>query len=231
VAKFTFLRWVGKFLNKTVNKVLGRADVAAKAERLVGLATAEHLTPLAVGLSEGSVSLTAWQEGMRQNIKRLYIDQYCLGRGGRAQMTQSDWGKLGQMLKDQYQYLDRYASDLSKMDVAEREAYIRNRSQLYANASNEAFERGKSAVAQSLGFDECNWNLTPVENCETCIRRSQLGPQPIGPRGGFMDPEDGEVWPADGSSICLTNDRCYLSYSNSETGEVWEESADPETDA
>ena len=102
VPKFGFLRKVGKFINKTVNKVLGRADVAVKAERLVGLATAEHLTPLAMSLAEESITLTAWQEGMRQNIKRLYIDQYCLGRGGRAQMTQQDWGRVGQMLKDQY---------------------------------------------------------------------------------------------------------------------------------
>ncbi|GAG02624.1 unnamed protein product [marine sediment metagenome] len=125
------------------------------------------------------------------------------------------------MLKDQYQYLDRYAGDLSKMDVLEREAYIRNRSQLYANASNEAFERGRSAAAQSLGMDEVNWNRTPAEHCQTCNDREAMGPQPTGPRGGFPAPE-GEAWPADGSTICRTNCKCFLSYSNSETGTVWE---------
>jgi len=129
-------------------------------------------------------------------------------------------------LQDQYKYLDKYAAQLATMDVAEREAYIRNRSQLYANASNEAFERGKSAVAQSLGFDEANWNMTPAEHCDTCLDRSSMGPQPVGPRGGFMD-GNVEAWPADGSTICLTNCKCYLSYSNSETGDVWEESAGP----
>ncbi len=219
--KFGWLRKVGQFINKTANRILGRADVAAKAERLVGLATADHLTPLAVSLSEGTVSLPVWQTGMRQNIKNLYLNQYMLGRGGRAQMTQQDWGRLGQMLKDQYQFLDNYAVDLSKMDVLEREAYIRNRSQLYANASNEAFERGRSAAAQSLGFDEVNWNLTPAEHCETCLERAAMGPGPVGPRGGFMDGGQ-EVWPADGTSICRTNDKCFLSYTNSETGQGWE---------
>jgi len=227
VPKFGFLRKVGKFINRTANRILGRADVAVQSEKLVRLVTAEHLTPLAVSLSEGSMTLPAWQTEMRQTIKRLYVNQYTLARGGKVQMTFQDYGRLSQMLQDQYKYLDKYAAQLATMDVAEREAYIRNRSQLYANASNEAFERGKSAVAQSLGFDECNWNMTPAEHCDTCLRRAALGPQPIGPRGGFMDPEDGEVWPADGSSICLTNDRCYLSYSNSETGAIWEEAAGP----
>ena len=204
--EFGFLRKVGQFINRTVNRVLGRADVVVQSERLVGLATADHLAPLAASLSEGTTTLPAWQAAMRSNIKSLYIDQYMIGRGGRGMMTQQDWGRVGAMLKDQYGYLDNYARDLSGMDVLEREAYIRNRSQLYANASNEAFERGRSAAARGLGFDTVNWNLTPVENRQTCLDRDAMGPQPVGPRGGFMDGGQ-EVWPADGTSIC----RCITS--------------------
>jgi len=221
VASFGFLRKIGQFINRTANRILGRGDVLVQSERMVGLATADHLTPLAVGLSEGTTTLPAWQTAMRSNIKNLYIDQYMIDRGGKAMMTQQDYGRLGAMLKDQYRYLDRYAGDLAGMDVLEREAYIRNRSQLYANASNEAFERGRSAAAMGLGYDMVGWNLTPAEHCETCLARSAMGPQPAGPRGGFMDGGQ-EVWPADGTSICRTNDKCYLSYSNSETGQEWE---------
>ena len=227
VPKFGFLRKVGKFINRTANRILGRADVAAQAEKLVRLATAEYLTPLAVSLSEGSMSLPAWQTEMRQTIKRLYVNQYTLARGGKAQMTFQDYGGLSQMLQDQYKYLDKYAAQLATMDVAEREAYIRNRSQLYANASNEAFERGKAAVAQSLGFDEVTWHLSPVEHCQTCKDRDAIGTTAVSPRGGWMDPEVGETWPADGTTLCITNCRCFLSYSNSETGDVWEEAAGP----
>jgi len=221
MAKVGWLKRLGRFVKTATNTLLGRPRIAAVSDRAVRAVTANILAPLATNLSTGSISLQIWQTEMRKDIKNLYLNQYMIGRGGRAQMTQQDWGRCGAMLKDQYKYLDNFAADLAKMNVAEREVYIRARSQLYANASNEAFERGRAATAMSLGVDECTWHLTKAEHCDTCIGRDRAGPRPIGLRGGYMDDEAGEVFPADGSTICITNCKCYLSYRNSKTGQEW----------
>lgn len=227
MARIGWLRRIGQFVKTATNTLLGRPQVQAISSGATRAVTKQVLTPLAGDLAAGSIPLQVWQGEMRQNIKNLYINQYIAGRGGREMMTQADWGRCGAMLKDQYKYLDGFARDLSKMDVKEREKYIANRAQLYANASNEAFERGRSAAAVELGYDEVHWNLTPAEHCDTCIIRSQIGVTEIGPRGGWMDPEQGEVWPADGTTNCMTNCKCFLSYSNSVTGQAWASQAQP----
>ena len=227
MANIGWLKKVGQFIKTATNTLLGRPQIQGISTGVAREVTAQRLAPLASSLSDGSIGLTAWQTSMRSDIKNLYINQYMLGRGGREMMTKADWGRCGGLLKDQYRYLDGFAKDLSLMDVAEREKYIAARSQLYANASNEAYERGRAATAKELGYDTCHWWRTPAESCDTCITRSQINSSPIGPRGGWMDPDDGEVFPADGNSICLTNCKCYLTWSNSATGDEWDAAAPP----
>lgn len=216
----TAATWLGDRFKSISGKLLGRKETAAAVERTASLATATHLAPLAEQMASGSITVDAWLTAMRTEIKNLYLTQYVIARGGLGQMTAADWGRLGSMLKDQYAYLDGFADYIAKNNPSA--AYIAARSRLYVNAAREAFERARSINAVLRGADEVSWNMTPAEHCESCVKRDGMGWQPIGPRGGFPAPE-GESFPADGSTICKTNCKCYLSYRNSKTGEEWSE--------
>jgi hypothetical protein len=92
------------------------------------------------------VSVQEWTLEMRRQIKDAYVNQYMLARGGRNNMTQEDWGRVGGLIHGQYHYLNGFARDIDQGKLSEGQ--IRTRSRMYINGSTRAFERAKS---DSLG--------------------------------------------------------------------------------
>ena len=173
------------------------------------LATGLATDDLALMLADGFIGPAEWRLAMRAQIKREYIRQYVLGRGGIGQMTFVDWGSIGGMLKEQYAWLDGFAEVLPGLS----EGQITARSRMYINSAREAFERARARVAVIGGYDEEMWILfSPAEHCPDCEDFALMGWQPI----GFFSV------PGDGSTVCLTNCKCTKIYRNSKTEEVWE---------
>jgi len=137
-------------------------------------ASGDGVASLASLVANGGMGVGQWQAAMRQTVKTQYINQYIAGRGGYAQMTQRDWGALGQMLRDQYGYLDGFAADVASGRLSEGQ--IQSRAKMYVNAAHEAFERGRAEAfgmpalpaypsdgqTECLTNCRCNWIITPV---------------------------------------------------------------------
>jgi len=175
---------------------------------------------LAGYVSAGQIAIPDWVQLMRTEVKNEYIRQYLAGIGGRSQMTQSDWGRVGNMLREQYKFLNRFAADLPNLS----EAQIRMRAGMYSESAGQAYEMAHAKVAKGWGADTAAWFVNPaLENCSVCLERQQMGPRPIGPRGGFMSTVDGEVFPKDCTAPCLVRDGCSIEFTNSKTGQVYEE--------
>jgi len=138
---------------------------------------------LARRLSANDIDLATWQKSMRTDIKTSYIDQYVLGRGGRSQMTQADWGRVGQQLKEQYGYLSNFARDIANGNMSE--AQIAARAQLYHNSSVQAFELGHARSYGDLKLPyypgdgstvcrvncRCSWDIRETEAGWDCYWR------------------------------------------------------------
>lgn len=203
----------GKFVSRAT--VLTFVDEALAASH----AASDTLVTL---LTEGTLSPDDWRNAFWEELKREYIREYLSGIGGREVMTQADWGSIGGMLKEQVGYLNNFRDDIALGNLSEGQ--IRFRAQMYLNSAREAHERARSRAAGRWGADQIVWVLRyDAEHCDTCQGRAEQGPQSIAPNGGFpdMDAPEGGAFPADGTSICLTNDKCSLSYVNSATGEEW----------
>jgi hypothetical protein len=147
-------------------------------------------------LAEGTRTLQQWEAEQRKALKTAYIDQYVMGRGGRGQMTQSDWGRLGSLLKSQYQYLQGFAADLASGALTPAQATAR--ASLYYASSTQAFEAGHGAawgislpaypgdgstpckarcackwsIAETETATEASWLLGAAEHCEVCVGRA-----------------------------------------------------------
>lgn len=147
-------------------------------------------------LAAKEIDLPTWVGEMRNLIKDTYGAQYMAARGGRHAMTQSDWGRVGRMVRDQYGYLQGFARDLAGGRLSEGQAMVRAR--LYIESSTQAFEQGKresfglpaGALPQMPGDGqtecltncrcywhireladrwECTWTLDPeAEHCGDC---------------------------------------------------------------
>lgn len=148
-------------------------------------------------LSNGEIDIQRWVLDMRRAIKDAYTIQYTVGKGGMDNMTQSDWGRIGGLLKGQYQYLNAFAGEIANGDLTPKQ--IVARANLYIDSSTQAFERGKAAshglfnlpAYPGDGTTECmancrcywnikkdgdsyvaSWKMSSAEHCETCRVRS-----------------------------------------------------------
>lgn len=86
-------------------------------------------------LLQKKITASEWEEKMSFEIKNLTIQLY---RVGKPDMTNSDYGRIGQMLRTQYARLRKFSRDI--ILGTQSEAQIINRSKQYVAKSREAFE-------------------------------------------------------------------------------------------
>jgi hypothetical protein len=199
----------GRYYNTETGRFLTRTRALEFVEASID-ASGNATDLLASYVSDGLVSPADWHQLMKREIKDEYLRQGVLGKGGRAQMTQADWGSIGGQLKEQYGWLDKFAEQVATGDLSE--ATIRARSRMYIKSAREAYERAQATVAKGLGYDEEIWVLGIAEHCDDCVAFSEEGWQPIG-----YYPVPGQ-----GQTQCLTNCACHKEYRKSDTGEVWQ---------
>ena len=111
-----------------------------------------------------------WHEMMREEIKKEYLRQYVLGRGGKGSMTQADWGSVGGMLIEQYhgtkkhKGLDGFYAAVKAGDLSEDQ--IRARAAMYVNSAREGFERGQ---ARAFGIPLDKLPMIPGRGDTQCL--------------------------------------------------------------
>lgn len=214
---YSFDPKIGRYRDLTTGKLVSKSFVVSKAEGSIVFsqgATRE----LAKALADGVIDPFEWRRIMREQIKDEYIRQALLGAGGRNNMNPTRWGSVGGGIADQYKYLENFYIDIVLGDLSEGQ--IAARAGMYINSAREAYNRQIGITAGLLGFDEVMWvlDLGTDNHCQTCLDRAAMGWQPVMADGGFPD-AGGSVFPGDGNTICLTNDKCRLEYRNSITGQ------------
>lgn len=197
-----------RYRNLATGQFLSASNVLALADEAIavnggGVAQASEL------LLADKLSVAEWVTAFRKQLKIEYSQEYLLGRGGIGQMTQSDYGRIGGLLRDQYRYLDRFAKEVAEGNLSPGQ--IRYRSDLYAKAAREAYERGLAVASKEAGNDEEIWILDPaVENCPGCVGFAGLG---------WVKIEDNAydgAYPGSGATVCLTNCHCHIEYRKAE---------------
>lgn len=190
----------GRFVSRSRIQTISVAAVEARIEA--------NIVPLAERVASGGMTPQQFKAAMREEIKRAYLLQYELAVGGKAQMTQADYGRLGAMLKKQYgtgKFLDGFIDDIR--DGNKSAAYIRNRAALYIRSSRQAYHRADRQLQIANGKNEVRWQTTAAESCETCLAFEALGWQPIGPTWPYKY-EGANSFPQSGLTDCRTNCRC-----------------------
>lgn len=141
----------GRFIAKSVVTEIRDAVVDAAAD---------EARDLAGKVVRGEITAAEFRDGMRVAIRNSHGANYIFGKGGVRSMTPSDWGRMGQSLREQYAYLEDFIRDIQGGIVSEAQAA--NRAKMYTDGGVKAFEMGQAAT----------WGVAgtipeyPGENCE-----------------------------------------------------------------
>lgn len=120
----------------------------------------------------GEISIGAWEEQMKKEIRELHTAILAITRGGWQNVTFQDWGRLGTPLREQYKYLHGFAGDIAANKDTISLAMIRARSNLYGKAgwaTHFLFQAGEFAKllpwmprdgsTECLMGCTCHWDL------------------------------------------------------------------------
>lgn len=173
--------------------------VNAALERVIQQG-ANNMRDVTVQLQNGTITLATWQARMADEMKMLHTGAAAFGRGGWAQMTFSDWGWTGSVLRAQYGYLRQFATDIAT-GHAPMDGRLVARAAMYAEAARATQRNMQRRLAQFFGkAQERNVLGAADRHCAACISCSAAGWVPVG------------TLPAIGTRTCLSRCHCTMQY-------------------
>lgn len=161
-------------------------------------------------LRDGKISLADWQTAMMRQIKIAHMNAAATAVGGYANMTPSDYGRAGAAIKEQYQYLRKFAEDIAagKQKLDGRMVY---RAKMYIQAARETMYKIKRGAAKL--FNQIDMVRSKRNARDSCIECIELD-------GVWFRLDDPNYKPP-GNRICAKNCRCHEEYGKSgKDGEI-----------
>ncbi len=206
-----------RYVNLTTGRFVPSKSVKDELEKVVAKSQSE-IKLLSERLVNGDITLAEWQTGMVQQIKLGHTASAAAARGGWAQMTQADWGATGQLVRKQYEYLNKFSSQIES-GTMKLDGRFLTRAQMYGQAQRSTYETIKTRYAKvSKGAVEERRVLQPgAEHCEGykdkpgCVELAERGWQPIG------------TLPRIGEATCMTNCLCVFETRDAEGNIIGED--------
>lgn len=184
--------------NRWTNPVTGRfvAESEVVAEmRTHQTATYTALDNLTSDLYARNINLAQWQVAVAQELKDAHLAQAMFGAGGRANMSPTEWGRVGGTLANEYGFLTNFANDIANGTVSEAKALARIKQ--YGNATQQSYWREYASQSENLLY----WLLASVRNCPDCIDLALNSPYTT---------DSIPTYPSAGVTRCHGNCKCTL---------------------
>ena len=195
------LAWNGnaaRFRNPDTGRWVTRTEVRQWLDRYIAASQAAILDA-SNAYRNGALALGDWQDALRDEIKSAHLMAEGLARGGWAQLTAADFGRVGQRVRVQYAFLADFTSQLADNRIRLDGAFL-SRAKMYAASARSAFYASQGDALESAGYTRERSLLHPAEHCDVCVSEAERGWVPIG-----------QLIPI-GQRTCLGNDRCTVEY-------------------
>jgi len=133
----------------------------------------------------GTINAAQFNAEMRELLKAGHIIASSVGRGGLERMTLADWGKVGNKIKWQYQFLDRMTRQLERGAIANTASRAKQYvSSIYVSYADAYFETNREfkengGVLNPNGEILVARELNAAESCDDCEALAALGFIPL----------------------------------------------------
>jgi len=162
---FTFDTGSARYRNAATGRYVSNAQITGLrdgfADRVMG-----RTDGIVSRLVSGDITISDFESAMRQHVRDVHLAEYTLGRGGRAVMTQADYGRTGYYLRDQYGYLRNFRADIAAGNLTDEQ--IKARARLYTEDAIGAFERGRKAAFEAAGVEYVKYVTAGERVCPIC---------------------------------------------------------------
>jgi hypothetical protein len=159
-----------QFRDARTGRYVSPDHVFRQVNRVISLSE-RRMMALAEQVRTREISVAQFKNAMRAEVKSLHLATAIAGNGGLSQMTPARWGKVGGRLKSEFQFLNRFGSNIGSRDLPRESARIRSRARAYsANARLEYWETVNARLQESGMIVEASRKLGPVatEHCAGC---------------------------------------------------------------
>ena len=192
----------GQYVSKWNGQPVKNSTVLAHVERFNLDYVQSNIDGLTQRFIDGKIELSEWQTKVALELKQAHVINLQIGKGGQANTTFSDYGRIGSRLRFQYQRLNMFANQIATGIPSEMTTgQIKYRASMYAKSVRSSYFAGLTQAKREAGFSEEHRYTTSTEPCDNCVATEQRGWQPI---GTLPDP----------GVDCLgyTNCKCYKEY-------------------
>lgn len=194
---YTFDRRVARYRDTTRGQFVSRTRILSLLDTQVAN-TEQQLGNIVTALHEGNLSPAYAQTLMRDELRRLHLQNAALGAGGTDKLTFREYGRAGQALRQDYQRMQSLVDGIARGDVTLPQALNRVRGYV-GSARVGFFEAERNALRNTGKRYEERRRLGAAEHCVDCVTYHGQGWQPLG------------VLPVPGTgSACRSNCRCSL---------------------
>ena len=130
-------------------------------------------------LIDGSITIDQWQGSVREALKPAHIQATMVGAGGKTALSQAEYGRIGQKLRGEYAYLQKFAAGLLANSISAPMALARI--ELYAESVRNSFWEGTAIRQGRQGYSLMQRILdSQAAHCQDCLDYSARGIVPIG---------------------------------------------------
>lgn len=189
----------GRYASASTGRYIASRLVKDELEKVI-IRSGENIAAASEALRAGSIGLAEWQTTMMREVKLAHVASAAAANGGWAQMSQSDWGYAGSLIKEQYKFLDNFATQIANGEQPLDGRFVR-RADMYAKAGRATYEKARGRYQKNdNGMTEERRVLHAQESCNDCIKYADKGWVEIG------------TLPPIGASQCRVYCQCTFEY-------------------
>ena len=193
-------------------RFVGQQTIRTELDKALD-ATSARLVQLSRDFRAGTIDGAAWQVESMKLIKQTHLLGAALEQGGWANLTQSDFGRVGQIVRSEYAYFSNLVKQIEN-GTQRLNGTLDSRMRLYGQAGRGTYHTFERESRSEQGYDEVRRILNGRDNCSTsksrpgCVEEAARGFVPLAEMVMI------------GDCTCLSNCKCSTEFRNSKTGEV-----------
>lgn len=194
---FSWDRNVGRFRNNRTGRFVAEQTIRNQVDTIIAKEE-RRLRGLTVKFAIEEVSFSDWQLEIMQSIKSSHIASYVAGKGGYTHMTQSDWGIVGSIIKEDYKIIRSISEQIDTGGIDPKTGRLQDSIRRLSRKSRSSYYKGRQSWAKTNGFLFEESVLGVADHCMECVDMANKGRVPIG-----------TLIPV-GERICRSNCRCKI---------------------